>query len=71
MDVSDTISDRNFEREKKVIRGLVEASKVKLGGSRAGLVTFSLQARMRVEIGQYDTVAEFNKIVSGLAKDGM
>ena len=64
MDVSDTISDRNFDREKQVIQGQVEAFEVKLGGSRAGLVTFSTFAHTRAEIGQYDTAAAFNRFVN-------
>ena len=71
MDVSDTISDKNFDREKQVIQGLVEAFEVKLGGSRAGLVTFSTFAHTRAEIGQYDTAAAFNEIVRGLPKGGV
>ena len=71
MDVSDTISDRNFDREKKVIQGLVEAFEVKLDGSRAGLITFSTVAHTRAEIGQYDTAAAFNQVVGNLKQYGM
>ena len=71
MDVSDTISLRNFDREKQVIQGLVEAFEVKLGGSRAGLVTFSTFAHTRMEIGEHDSMAQFNAIVSKLPKTGI
>ena len=70
MDVSDTLSDRNFLRAKQIIQQLAQAFGVKLGGSRAGLVTFSTTAKTVIEIGQNDTAAAFNREVSGITPFG-
>lgn len=71
MDVSDTISNNNFQREKLIIRGLTEAFEVKPGGSRAGLITFSRKARTVLKIGQHKTANEFSKWILGMKQRGM
>ena len=70
LDMSNTISRRTFHREIKLIQGLVRAFDVKLGGSRAGLVTFSDNAATNIDFDHHPTVHAFNRAVRRISQSG-
>ena len=70
LDMSDTISNRTYRRQIKLIQGLVRAFDVSLGGSRAGLVTFSDNAVTNFDFDMHPTTHDFNRAVRRLDKYG-
>ena len=70
LDYSTTIDQNNFERSKTAIKMLVKDFKVRVGGSRASLITFSTDADYRMPFGKYKTASEFNAAVNGIKREG-
>ena len=54
-----------------MIQGLVRAFEVRLGSSRAGLVTFNDHAVTRIEFGKYASGEVFNREVRKIKRSGM
>ena len=70
LDGSTTATKRTFYRGIKLIQGLVRAFDVRLGGSRAGLVTFSDNAETNIDFDKHASSYRFNREVGKLRLPG-
>lgn len=69
--MSGTTKNTIYRRSIKLIQGLVREFNVQLGHSRAGLVTFSDDARTNFDFDKYPNGHEFNKALDKLPFTGM
>ena len=70
MDVSNHITKDNLGREKEIVKKLVKLFNVKLGRSRAGLMTFNDNATTLLGIGEKASASEFTQTVNSITIKG-
>ncbi len=54
---------RDYGKEKEFVKQLAESFEISRAGSRAGVVTFSNDAKLSIAMNQYTSVKDFNKAV--------
>ena len=70
VDESGSIGSTNFNRMKEFLLRLVSRLDIDSGNTRVGLVTFSDDVRISLNLGAHSTVASFQSAISSLTYPG-
>ena len=70
LDVSGTMESRVYRKSIRIIQALVREFNVRLGRSRAGLVTFSTEAKTEFDFDMYPNAHKFNAALRKLPFKG-